>query len=94
MSRVYNQKISCQGFNSSLILSLYTTDRKYQTKGFECFVKSEFEREPLMLDKQMIPHFKPLDVGFKISQEQSCSSIRDNHATFLVKDTLFKEEVA
>ena len=47
-----------------------------------------------MLDKQMIPHFKPLDVGSKISQEQPCSSIRDDHATFLVKNTLFKEEVA
>ena len=47
-----------------------------------------------MLDKQMIPHFKPLYVGFKISQEQPCSSIRDDHATFLVKNTLFKEKVA
>ena len=73
---------------------IYTTDRKYQTSGFEYFVKSGFEREPLMLDKQMIPHFKPLDVGSKISQEQPCSFIRDNHATFLVKNTLFKEEVA
>ena len=42
----------------------------------------------------MIPHFKPLDVSTKISQEQPCSSIRDNHTTFLVKNTLFKEEVA
>ena len=71
----------------------YTTDRKYQTSGFEYFVKSGFEREPLMLDKQMIPHFKGLDVGSKISQELPCSSVRDNHATFLVKNTLFKEEV-
>ena len=46
-----------------------------------------------MVDKQMIPHFKPLDVCFKISQEQLCSSIRDDHATFLVKNTLSKEEV-
>ena len=66
----------------------------YWFGGFEHFVKSGFEREPLMLDKQMIPHFKGLDVGSKISQEQPCSSIRDNHATFLVKDTLSKEEVA
>ena len=29
----------------------------------------------------------------KISQEQLCSFIRDHHATFLVKNTLFKEEV-
>ena len=46
-----------------------------------------------MLDKQMIPHFKGLDVGFKISQEQPCSFIREDHATFLAKNTLFKEEV-
>ena len=32
----------------------YTTDRKYQTSGFKYFVKSELEREPLMLDKQTI----------------------------------------
>ena len=47
-----------------------------------------------MLDKQMIPHLKGLDIGVKICQEQLCSSISDDHATFLVKDTLFKEEVA
>ena len=47
-----------------------------------------------MLDKQMIPHLNALDVGNKICQEQLCSSIRDDHATFLVKNTLFKEEVA
>ena len=47
-----------------------------------------------MLDKQMIPHFEGLDVGSKISQEQPCSFIRDDHTTFLVKNTLFKEEVA
>ena len=45
---------------------MYTTDQKYPTSGFEYFVKSGFEREPLMLDKQMIPH--SLDVGSKISQ--------------------------
>ena len=66
----------------------------YWFDGFEYFGKSVFEREPLMLDKQMIPHFKGLDVGSKISQEQPCSCIWDDHATFLVKNTLFKEEVA
>ena len=65
----------------------------YWFGGFEYLVKSGFEREPLMLDKQMIPHLKGLDVGFKISQEKPCSFIRDNHATFLVKNTIFKEEV-
>ena len=101
---------SCTGFKGSLVwesvsffsfiflnLSLsniYTADRMHWFSGFEYFVKSGFEREPLILDKQMIPHFKGLDVGFKISQEQPCSFIRDDHATFLVKNTLFKEEVA
>ena len=66
----------------------------YWFVGFGHYVKSEFEREPLMLDKQMIPHFKGLDIGSKISQEQPCCSIRDDHATFLVKNTFFKEEVA
>ena len=66
----------------------------YTYGGFEYFVKSGFDREPLKLHKQMIPHFLALDVGVKICQEQLCSSIRDDHATFLVKNTLFKEEVA
>jgi len=42
----------------------------------------------------MIPRFLALDVGVKIFQEQLCSSIKDDHATFLVKNTLSKEEVA
>ena len=66
----------------------------YWSSGFEYLVKSGFEREPLMLDKQMMSHFKGLDVGSKISQEQLCSFIGEDHATFLVKNTLFKEEVA
>ena len=66
----------------------------YWFGGFEHFVKSGFERESLLLDNQMIPHFRGLDVAFKISQEQPCSFIRDGHATFLVKNTLFKEKVA
>ena len=41
----------------------------YSSGGFEYFVKSGFEWEPLMLDKQMIPHFLALDVDAKIGQE-------------------------
>ena len=66
----------------------------YPYGGFEYFVKSGFDREPLKLHKQMIPHFLALGVGVKIYQGQLYSSIRDDHATFLVKNTLFKEEVA
>ena len=66
----------------------------YPYGGFEHFVNSGFDREPLMLHKHMIPHFLAHDVGLQISQAQLCSSIRDDHATFLVKNTLFKEEVA
>ena len=46
------------------------------------------------LQKQMIPHFVALDVGFKIYQVQLCRSIRRCHRTFLLKSTLFKGEVA
>ena len=46
-----------------------------------------------MLDKQMRPHLKALDIGVEICQKQLCSSIRDDHTTFLVKNTLFIEEV-
>ena len=53
-----------------------------------------FDREPLKLQKQMIPYFLALDVRLKISQAEHCSSIRGCHATFLVKNTLFKGEVA
>ena len=42
----------------------------------------------------MIPQFLVLDVDIKICQAQVCSSIRGCHATFLVKNTLFKGEVA
>ena len=89
MIKVIRSKMTCEGMKSNL----YTTDRKYQTSGFEYSIKSGFEREPLMLDKQMIPHFNALDVGSKTFQEQQCSFIRDDHATFLVKSTLFKEDV-
>ena len=45
---------------------------KVSDQWFEYFVKSGFEREPLMLDKQMIPHdTSPLDVGSKKSFEPS-----------------------
>ena len=46
-----------------------------------------------MLDKQVIPHFKFLVIDSEISQEQPFSSIRDDHATLLVKITLSKEEL-
>ena len=72
----------------------YTAAHMYPYGGFEYFVKSGFDREPLKLHKKTLPHSLALDVGLKISQAQLCSSIRDDHTTFLVKNTLFKEEVA
>ena len=57
-------------------------------------LQRRFDREPLKLQKQMIPHFLALDVGIKICQAQLFSSIRGCHATVLVKNTLFKGEVA
>ena len=53
-----------------------------------------FSKSVVTLEKQMIPQYKAQAVASKISQVQLCSSIRDYHATFLVKNTLFKEEVA
>ena len=41
----------------------------YLSAGFECFAKSGFEQEPIMLDKQIIPHLKAMDVRAKICQE-------------------------
>ena len=72
----------------------YTVLRICSTPLFSIFSLSGFEREPFKLHKQMIPHFVALDVGSKISQAQLCSSIRGSHATFLLKNTLFKVEVA
>ena len=46
----------------------YTTAHMYSSAGFEYFVKSEFEWEPLMVDKQIIPHLKALYVASKIYQ--------------------------
>ena len=73
---------------------LYTVLRFCSTPTFPIFNLSGFEREPLKLGKQMIPHFVALDVGSKICQVQQYSFIRGCHTTFLLKSTLFKEEVA
>ena len=72
----------------------YTVLRFCSTPTFPIFNLSGFEREPLKLGKQMIPHFVALDVGFKMCQVQQYSSIRGCHTTFLLKSTLFKGEVA
>ena len=72
----------------------YTLYHNWSNTHFHFLLYSRFEWEPLELRKQMIPHFLALDVGLKISQAQLCSSIRGCHATFLVKNTLFKGEVA
>ena len=62
--------------------------------SFRNIALKRFDREPLKLHKQMIPHFSALDVSIKICQAQVCSSIRGCHATYLVKNTFFKGEVA
>ena len=72
----------------------YTQYRNWSNAHFHFLLYSRFEWEPLERHKQMIPHFLALDVGLTISQAQLCSSIRDDYTTFLVKNTLFKEEVA
>ena len=77
-----------------LISTRYTLLQICSTPTFPNFNLSGFEREPLKLHKQIIPHFVALDVGYKICQEQLPSFIRGCHATFLLKNTLFKGEVA
>ena len=72
----------------------FDSSRKVLNFGTNIYPWRGFDREPLKLHKQMIPHILALDVVVKICQEQLCSSIRDDQATFLVKNTLFKGEVA
>ena len=72
----------------------YTLSRNSSYTPSAILLQRGFDREPLKLHKQMIPHLLALDVGVKICQAQLCSFIRGCHATFLVKNTLFKEEVA
>ena len=72
----------------------YTLYRNWSNAHFHFLPYSRFEWEPLKLRKQMVPHFLAFDVSFKICKAQLCSSIRGCHATFLVKNTLFKGEVA
>ena len=73
---------------------IYTVLRICSTPTFSIFSLSGFEREPLKLHKQMIPHCVALDVSYIIFQVRLCSCIRGCHATFLLKNTLFKGEVA
>ena len=73
---------------------IYTLSRNSAYTPSAILLQRGFDREPLKLHKQMIPHLLALDVGVKICQAQLCSSIRGCHATFLVKNTLFKGEVA
>ena len=55
----------------------------YPYGGFQYFVTSGFDREPLKLQKQMIPNFLALDVGLKVRQAQLCSSIRGCHVMWV-----------
>ena len=89
----YWLQLSHSGFLNCLC-TRYTLYRNWSNTHFHFLLYSRFEWEPLKLRKQIIPHFLALDVGLKISQAQHCSSIRDCHSTSLVKNTLFKGEVA
>ena len=84
----------CNSYDEWIQQIKYTLLRICSTPSFPIFNLSRFEREPLKLHKQMTPYFLALDVGSKISQAQLCSFIRGCHTTFLLKNTLFKEEVA
>ena len=60
MNRGINHELT-DHLSNCIVIQGYTADRKYRSGRFEHFVKSGFGREPL--DKQMIPHFKLLDVA-------------------------------
>ena len=85
--------LTSHNFDTVALFS-YTLSCNSSYTPFAISLWKGFDREPLKLHKQMIPHLLALDVGVKICQAQLCSSIRGCHATFLVKNTLFKEEVA
>ena len=72
----------------------YTLLRICSTPTFPIFNLSRFEKEPFKLHKQMIPKIVALDICYIICQVQLCSCIRDCHATFFLKNTLFKQEIA
>ena len=85
----------CKGYSRLVACTYsYTLCHNWSNTHFHFLLYSRFEWDPLELRKQIIPHFLALDVMLKISQAQLCSSIRDFHTTFLVKNTLFKEKVA
>ena len=81
-------------FGKIIKREVYTVLQFCSTPTFPIFNLSGFEKEPLKLGKQIIPHFVSLDVGSKICQVQQYSSIRGCHTTFLLRNTLFKGEVA
>ena len=87
-------EVSSLGIKISSHLDCYTVLQICSTPTFPIFNLSGFERELLKLHKQMISHFVALDVGYIICQVQLCNCIRGCHATFLLKNTLFKQEVA
>ena len=79
---------------SDKIKKAYTLSRNSSYTPSSISIWRGFDREPLKLQKQMIPHFLALDVGVKLCQAQLCSFFMGCHATFLLKKILFKEEVA
>ena len=81
------------GLYDSCLYKNYTLSRNSSYTPSAILLWRGFDREPLKLHKQMIPHLLALDVGIKICQAQLCSSIRGCHATFFLKNTLFKGEV-
>ena len=72
----------------------YTLSRNSPYTPSAISLQREFDREPLKLHKQMIPHFLALDVGVKICQAQLCSSIRGCHTTSPLKSVFFTRKVA
>ena len=66
--KFFNSKCLTNLSNYSTTLNILFIAHMYSSDRFEYFAKNGFEKEAVMLDKQMIPHFKALDVCFKICQ--------------------------
>ena len=79
---------------NQILTSKYTLSHKTANTTFLLLIWSGFAQKTLKLHTQKIPCFEALDVGFKIFKVELFSSLRDCRATFFLKNTLFKAEVA
>ena len=80
-------------FNAHATLQIFLWSRFVYSKSGHILTKLLISSKVMIVERQTIPNFLALDVGVKIYQAQLCSSIKGCHATYLIKNTLFKGEV-